>query len=179
VYPLSSSGVGPGLGVSAAVFQTGQMLHAASGGAAGVRVQQARLGRPSTPAAESPGGAALGSSLRNRMKEASQYRPASTEPAGHRPHPSFCTLRASDVRHTPHTTEPSLTRTDSSQARTSLRTLQADPTQGRRSVDPRMPQRPEDNLRAVQGAWKASPVQLTPFGRLQHAVGDGRRAPAR
>jgi hypothetical protein len=28
------------------------------------------------------------------MKEASRYRPASTEPAGHRPHPSFCTLRA-------------------------------------------------------------------------------------
>jgi hypothetical protein len=27
------------------------------------------------------------------MKEASQYRPASTEPAGHRPQPSFCTLR--------------------------------------------------------------------------------------
>jgi ribosomal protein S4 len=27
------------------------------------------------------------------MKEPSQYRPASTEPAGHRPHPSFCTLR--------------------------------------------------------------------------------------
>jgi len=33
-------------------------------------------------------------SLRNGMNEASQYRPASTEPAGHRPHPSFCTPRA-------------------------------------------------------------------------------------